>query len=131
MDEKGSGNSSDIIAGMQWVIDNQYNYNIRIMSLSLGSKPSSSSRIDPLAAAVEAVWKKGIVVIAAAGNSGPKLNTIATPGISPVIITVGAVDDNRTPEYEDDQIANSQAADQPEQAGKTRCGKVVLRCKNK
>ncbi len=105
MDEKGSGNSSDIIAGMQWVIDNQYNYNIRIMSLSLGSKPSSSSRIDPLAAAVEAVWKKGIVVIAAAGNSGPKLNTIATPGISPVIITVGAVDDNRTPEYEDDQIA--------------------------
>lgn len=105
MDKDGSGNSSDIIAGMQWVVDNQKEYNVRIMSLSLGAKPSNS-RFDPLAAAVEAVWKKGIVVIAAAGNSGPKQNTIATPGISPMILTVGAVDDMRTPKYEDDVVAN-------------------------
>ncbi|MGI6526126.1 MAG: S8 family peptidase [Caldicoprobacterales bacterium] len=105
MDEDGSGNSSDIIAGMQWVADHHQEYHIRIMSLSLGAKPSDS-RFDPLAAAVEAVWKKGIVVIAAAGNSGPKQSTIATPGISPVILTVGAVDDKRTPDYKDDTIAD-------------------------
>lgn len=105
MDEDGSGNSSDIIAGMQWVADHHREYHIRIMSLSLGAKPSDS-RFDPLAAAVEAVWKKGIVVIAAAGNSGPKQSTIATPGISPMILTVGAVDDKRTPDYKDDAIAN-------------------------
>jgi len=105
MDKDGSGNSSDIVAGMQWVVDHQHEYNVRIMSLSLGAKPSNS-RFDPLAAAVEAVWKKGIVVIAAAGNSGPKQNTIATPGISPVILTVGAVDDRRTVDYKDDVIAN-------------------------
>ena len=105
MDKDGSGNSSDIIAGMQWVVDHQQEYNVRIMSLSLGAKPSNS-RFDPLAAAVEAVWKKGIVVIAAAGNAGPKQSTIATPGISPMILTVGAVDDKRTPKYEDDEIAN-------------------------
>jgi serine protease AprX len=105
MDKDGSGNSSDIIAGMQWVVDHQQEYNVRVMSLSLGAKPSDS-RFDPLAAAVEAVWKKGIAVIAAAGNSGPKQSTIATPGISPVILTVGAVDDKRTPDYQDDVIAD-------------------------
>ena len=104
MDKDGSGNSSDIIAGMQWVADHQKEYKIRVMSLSLGAKPAGS-RLDPLAAAVEGIWKKGIVVVAAAGNSGPKQNTIATPGVSPLIITVGAVDDKRTPEYEDDGIA--------------------------
>ncbi|HHY83101.1 MAG TPA: S8 family peptidase [Clostridiales bacterium] len=106
MDKNGSGNSSDIIAGMQWVADHHKEYNIRVMSLSLGAKPPTGSRFDPLAAAVEAVWKKGIIVIAAAGNAGPKQNTIATPGVSPVIITVGAVDDKRTADYKDDVIAD-------------------------
>jgi len=105
MDKNGSGNSSDIIAGMQWVVDHHKEYNIKVMSLSLGAKPSGS-RLDPLAAAVEAVWKKGIIVVAAAGNSGPKQNTISTPGVSPMIVTVGAVDDKRTADFRDDTIAD-------------------------
>lgn len=103
MDEDGSGNSSDIIAGMQWAVDHQKEYNIRVMCLSLGSK-AEDNRFDPLVAAVEAVWKKGIVVVAAAGNSGPERNTITTPGISTAIITVGAVDDKRTVDTKDDTI---------------------------
>lgn len=104
MDGNGAGNSSDIIAGMQWVADHHKEYNIRVMSLSLGAEPSTN-RFDPLAAAVEGIWKKGIVVVAAAGNEGPKQNTITTPGISPTIITVGAVDDKRTVDAKDDVIA--------------------------
>mgnify|MGYP002802448562 FL=1 len=42
-----------------------------------------------------ALWKDGVVVVAAAGNSGPKESTIKSPGISPEIITVGGFDDNR------------------------------------
>ena len=41
----------------------------------------------------------------AAGNSGPKPSTITSPGISPKVITVGAVDDKRTPNIADDTIA--------------------------
>jgi len=104
MDKNGSGNSSDILAGMQWVADHQKEYKIKVLSLSLGAQPSGS-RLDPLAAAVEEIWRRGIVVVAAAGNAGPRQNTIATPGVSPLILTVGAVDDNRTPKYEDDKIA--------------------------
>jgi subtilisin family serine protease len=46
-------------------------------------------------ATTEALWNKGIIVVAAAGNSGPEYSTIKSPGVSPKIITVGAFDDNR------------------------------------
>lgn len=106
MDENGSGDSSDIIAGMQWVVNNKDKYNIRVLSVSLGAKPGSVTKFDPLAVAVDAVWDKGIVVVVAAGNSGPRQNTITTPGISSKVITVGAVDDKRTIEYEDDKMTD-------------------------
>ncbi len=105
MDKEGSGNSSDIIAGMQWVADHAKEYNIRVMCLSLGAR-AEDNRYDPLVAAVEAIWKKNIVVVAAAGNSGPKSSTITTPGTSTTIITVGAVDDKRTVDIRDDTIPN-------------------------
>lgn len=105
MDKKGNGKTTDIVAGMQWVVDHAKKYNIKIMSLSLGTKPENYINGDTLSKAAESVWKKGILVIAAAGNSGPKPGTISTPGISNEIITVGAVDDKRTPTIRDDRIA--------------------------
>jgi len=106
LDSNGSGNASDILAGMQWVLDNKDKYNIRIVSLSLGSKPNKAATMDPLIRGVNALWDNNLVVVAAAGNSGPKRSTIASPGISPKIITVGASDDMRTIEPFDDSIAD-------------------------
>lgn len=105
MNGKGQGSSSDILAGMQWVIDNRKRFNIRVMSLSLGSEAVGNAYSDPLAVAVGRVWDMGITVVAAAGNSGPKSGTITTPGVSEKIITVGAVDDKRTVDIKDDTIA--------------------------
>lgn len=105
MNGKGQGSSSDILAGMQWVVDNQKRFNIRVMSLSLGSEKVAGGYSDPLAVAVERVWDSGITVVAAAGNAGPKSGTITTPGVSDRIITVGAVDDKRTVDIRDDTIA--------------------------
>lgn len=106
MNARGDGNTSDIVAGMQWAVDNAAKYNIKILSLSLGAAPSVSARRDALSSAVENVWKKGILVVAAAGNDGPRSNTINTPGINPRIITVGASDDKRTLAVRDDAIAD-------------------------
>lgn len=105
MNSKGQGSSSDILAGMQWVVENQKRFNIKVLSLSLGSEKVSSGYSDPLAVAVEKVWDRGITVVAAAGNAGPKSGTITTPGVSDRIITVGAVDDKRTVDMRDDTIA--------------------------
>ena len=54
---------------------------------------------------VEALWDRGITVVVAAGNSGPQSSTITSPGVSAKVITVGAVDDKRTPDISDDTIA--------------------------
>lgn len=105
MNSKGEGNSSDILAGMQWVVDNKERFNIKIMSLSLGSKAVGRAYSDSLAVAAGSVWNRGITVIAAAGNSGPESGTITTPGVNNKVITVGAVDDKRTVDIKDDTIA--------------------------
>ena len=61
--------------------------------MSFGSEPIGYN--DPIMRGAEKLWNSGITVVAAAGNSGPKLETIKSPGISPKIITVGGFDDNR------------------------------------
>ena len=52
------------------------------------------TRLDPLGKGAESLWRAGIVVVAAAGNSGPNNETIKSPGNNPYIITVGALDTN-------------------------------------
>lgn len=106
MNQYGSGNVTDILSGLQWVVDHRKTYNIRIVSLSLGMVPQSNNGLDVLSMAVEAVWKKGIVVIVSAGNNGPGWGTITSPGGSPSVITVGALDDQRTIDYRDDRVSS-------------------------
>ncbi|WP_418937021.1 S8 family peptidase [Metabacillus fastidiosus] len=96
LDRMGSGYLSNVIAGIDWCIQNKSQFNINIMSLSLGSPAVQSAQDDPVVRAAEKAWDQGIVVCAAAGNEGPALGTIASPGISPKIITVGALDDYNT-----------------------------------
>ena len=106
LDRRGSGHTSDILAALQWVADHYEKYNIRVLSLSLGTEAKRISGIDAMVRAAEALWDKGIVVVAAAGNSGPESRTITSPGVSSKIITVGAVDDRRTIDISDDVIAD-------------------------
>ncbi|MEK3905852.1 S8 family peptidase [Oceanobacillus sp. FSL W7-1309] len=106
LDEQGSGRLSTIIEGLEWCIDHKEEHNIRIISLSLGAPAYESFRDDPLALAAQSAWHEGIVVCAAAGNSGPSAATISTPAIDPFIITVGSTDDQNTLERADDVIAD-------------------------
>ena len=55
---------------------------------------------------VEEACAAGIVVCVAAGNEGPESSTIASPGISDEVITVGALDDRDTIDRSDDEIAS-------------------------
>lgn len=106
LNKMGSGSMSDIIAGVQWCIENRDTYNIKVLSMSLGSKATSSSAEDPLCKAVEKAWDCGIAVCVAAGNEGPEPGTISSPGIDPRVITVGALDDRNTSYLSDDRIAS-------------------------
>lgn len=96
LEKNGETGAFKILEAMQWVFDNKDKYNIRVVCMSFGSTPLEKS--DPLVVGAEALWNSGIVVVCASGNSGPEPRTIKSPGISPKIITVGGLQDNRTQE---------------------------------
>ena len=100
--------------GVEWMIQNKNRYGIRVANMSLGF-PLQLARdrytgarflFDPIGAAVSQAVKSGIVVVAAAGNDGPRGQINESPGMLEDVITVGALDTNGTPEYKgDDRVA--------------------------
>lgn len=92
--QKGNGNMDNALKGIEWVLANNKQYNIRVVNISFASgREESEPEDNPLICAVEEMWSKGLVVVTAAGNEGPGECTIGVPGISRKIITVGAYDD--------------------------------------
>jgi serine protease AprX len=109
LNRDGNGRISSVVRGIEWVLANRAKYNIRALNLSLGMPARLSYRLDPLCAAVEIAWRRGVVVVAAAGNGGPDAGTVQSPGIDPYVITVGATDDRGTADVGDDVLASFSA----------------------
>jgi len=92
--ERGRITEENIAAGIRWVIANRERYNIRVLNISLGGDedvPCSRSIVDQ---AAEAAINQGIVVVAAAGNSGAEGRHSIPPANSPSVITVGGYTDH-------------------------------------
>jgi subtilisin family serine protease len=81
LDKDGNGNYSDVIAGIEWAMD----HGVKIANMSLGADEGS----DPLHNAVKAALAKGMIIIAAAGNTG---GSVGYPGAYPEAVAVGASD---------------------------------------
>jgi serine protease AprX len=105
LNNKGAGNISDVLAGIQWILDNKKRFNIRIINLSVGMKDIEGEK-SALVKGVNAAWDNGLIVVAAAGNNGPNNGTITTPGISRKVITVGSSDDAETVKIMEDMISD-------------------------
>ena len=111
LDDTGTGTYADVLRGLNWVVQNKARYNIRVLNMSMYATPVAPYWADPYNLAVMAAWKAGIVVVASAGNDGPKPLSIGVPGNTPYIITVGAFTDNYTPDnLGDDYIPPFSAA---------------------
>src|ERR1700691_6297354 len=107
LDENGAGSDSLTIAAIQQAVQLKSAYNARVINLSLGRPIYESCALDPLCQAVEAAWKSGIVVVAAAGNLGRNgYASITAPGNSPHAITVGCMKTMETYPRNDDLIAS-------------------------
>jgi serine protease AprX len=105
-DDLGNATVLDVIYGLQWVVDFKGQYNIRVVNLSLESTTPNSYKTDPLDAAVESAWLKGLVVVAAAGNRGTDADAVQyAPGNDPYVISVGALDDQMSQADGDDSRA--------------------------
>ncbi len=91
LDSGGSGTDEDIIAAIEMVVDPNQDGDTRdhwdIISMSLGG---SGDPFDAMSQAVDNAVDAGVVVVVAAGNSGPDAGTVDSPGCARKAITVGA-----------------------------------------
>ncbi|MCW6008484.1 S8 family serine peptidase [Micromonospora sp. CPCC 205371] len=82
----GAGDLSWVIAGMEWAVSQ----GARIVNVSLGAEAFEGP--DPVTEAVDALTaSSGALFVVAAGNSGPGMQTVTTPGTATSALTVGAV----------------------------------------
>ncbi|MEV3972895.1 S8 family serine peptidase [Streptomyces sp. NPDC050698] len=94
IDDTGSGEDSDIIAGMQWAVGQ----GAKVVNMSLGGVDTPN--VDPMEKAVNDLSASShTLFVIAAGNSGPSDTTVGSPGSAAAALTVGAVD-------RDDKIAS-------------------------
>lgn len=83
LDRRGSGYLSDVIEGIDWAIQN----GMRVINMSLGT----SSNIQSFYDAVLRAYNAGVVIVAAAGNSG---GVVSYPAAYPEVVAVSATDEN-------------------------------------
>ena len=84
-DARGATDVSQVIAGIDWVVQHAHDpgLNIRVLNLSFGTDSAQSYRVDPLAYAAEVAWNAGIVVVVSAGNGGPTDTGLTMPAADP------------------------------------------------
>ena len=97
----GYGTAADVIEGIEWAVAEKAD----IINLSLGAQGQFDGT-DPLSEAVNWAVGRGVIVCVAAGNCGPEGSalacpvrgdkTIASPACASDVITVGAVDKDKT-----------------------------------
>jgi serine protease AprX len=85
---------ADILRGLRWVIDTRRRLNIRIVNLSVGGDFVSNDPSHPIYRAIKKLHDAGVVVLAAAGNSGAEM--IVPPASSPHAITIGGFNDHNS-----------------------------------
>ena len=103
----GATDVSQVIAAIDWVVTHRSDpgLNIRVMNLSFGTDSTQDAKLDPLSYAVEAAWRKGIVVVVSVGNDGESATRVTMPAANPYVIAVGAADEHGTAARTDDTVA--------------------------
>ncbi len=95
LDERGDGAIDAMLEGIAWVLQNKDEWGIRILNVSVGvGHLMNEKKEEILKEQLESAWKKGLIVVCAAGNNGPALDSLSSIGRSPYLITVGCHDGN-------------------------------------
>jgi len=89
----GAGEALFILYALEafdWVLQNKDGYNIRVVSNSWGTSATTIDPYDPINLASYEAYRRGIVVVFAAGNDGPETNTLNPYSVMPWVIGVAA-----------------------------------------
>ncbi|MEK7704781.1 MAG: S8 family serine peptidase, partial [Myxococcota bacterium] len=108
LDDEGSGTLASVMSGIDKAIEYfKAGYKPMVCNMSLGAGPTEVAT-DALVAKVKEAADLGIYFAIAAGNSGPRPNSIGTPGttIHPNVIPVAAFETRSTIPQDDDSITS-------------------------
>ena len=93
LDKKGDGTVEAMLDGIDWVLEKRQEWNIRILNISVGiGRLMNAEKEAMLKNKLENAWRKGLLVVCAAGNNGPACDTLSSIGKSKLLITVGCHD---------------------------------------
>ncbi|MFC7155718.1 S8 family serine peptidase [Halomarina halobia] len=84
LDKRGSGSFSDVAAGLEYTADRGWD----VASMSLGASSGSQTVKD----ACTYAYGRGVLLVAAAGNSGPCTDCVGYPAAYSEVIAVSATD---------------------------------------
>jgi subtilisin family serine protease len=82
--------TSTVNLALEWIIANHNTWSIDVVNLSLGADALSDGTTSQ-EMLVNIITSLGMIVVIAAGNSGPSLSTIGIPASAHHVITVGAM----------------------------------------
>jgi subtilisin family serine protease len=112
LDGAGAGNTSDVIAALQFVTANKAQLNVQIVNMSLGHPIYANAANDPLVQAVQQATAAGLIVVTSAGNYGQNPVSaetgyagVTSPCNAPSAICVGAAKTENTVQRSDDTVA--------------------------
>jgi serine protease AprX len=92
LDDKGKGTEEELVMAIDHLLelyDSRSEHAPQVINLSLGS-PDDGNPANPVRIACREAVKRGIWVVAAAGNSGPAPGTIMTPACERYVFAVGS-----------------------------------------
>lgn len=92
LNERGEGSRRHVEQALDWICQNKEKYNLRILNFSLGAGPGNAGNYQAILSMADHMVEEGLIVIASAGNLGPKSGSVTAPGGSKKVITVGASD---------------------------------------
>jgi len=90
-----------VLMALDWVRRNRDSggLKIRVLNLSLGVDSQRSYVAEPLAYAAEALWHRGVAVVAAAGNQADGTGRLDLPASDPWLLAVGASDGDHVADF--------------------------------
>jgi serine protease AprX len=99
-DAAGRTDLITVLRGLQWVSE----HDVDVLNLSLSSNSPLPYQIDPLTQGLEALWRRGVMVVVPSGNDGPDAGSVTSPGSDPNLLTAGGLDERGTADRGDDVV---------------------------
>ncbi|MHA1912264.1 MAG: S8 family serine peptidase [Candidatus Kariarchaeaceae archaeon] len=89
LNQKGKGETIEALEGLDDAISLEHELKPDVVNMSFGSGEYNGT-LDLMTELVSEGWRRGIIMVASAGNEGPIGSSIGNPGISKDVISVGA-----------------------------------------